>query len=106
MRLQILLVGDSGVGKSSLLVRFTTGGFEELVPTIGTWIPVSAGWRWTNMVCAWLFSSSFSCTSCPPRLAGVDFKAKIVELNGQRVKLSIWDTAGQERFRTLTSCRC
>ena len=35
--LQILLVGDSGVGKSSLLVRFTTGGFEELVPTIGTW---------------------------------------------------------------------
>lgn len=37
MPLQILLVGDSGVGKSSLLVRFTTGGFEELVPTIGTW---------------------------------------------------------------------
>lgn len=34
--LQILLVGDSGVGKSSLLVRFTTGAFEELVPTIGT----------------------------------------------------------------------
>lgn len=34
--LQILLVGDSGVGKSSLLLRFTTGGFEELAPTIGT----------------------------------------------------------------------
>ena len=33
--LQILLVGDSGVGKSSLLLRFATGGFEELVPTIG-----------------------------------------------------------------------
>lgn len=32
---QILLVGDSGVGKSSLLLRFTTGGFEELAPTIG-----------------------------------------------------------------------
>lgn len=32
---QILLVGDSGVGKSSLLLRFATGGFEELTPTIG-----------------------------------------------------------------------
>ena len=28
-------MGDSGVGKSSLLLRFTTGGFEELAPTIG-----------------------------------------------------------------------
>ena len=105
MPLQILLVGDSGVGKSSLLVRFTTGGFEELVPTIGTCPPASAGWSRTIVLCVWLYSSSCSCISCPPRLAGVDFKAKIVELNGQRVKLSIWDTAGQERFRTLTSCR-
>ncbi|GAB4822438.1 hypothetical protein N2152v2_009484 [Parachlorella kessleri] len=65
---KILLVGDSGVGKSSLLMRFTTGGFQELAPTIG-----------------------------------VDFKAKIVELQGKQIKLTVWDTAGQERFRTLTS---
>ncbi|KAI3429564.1 hypothetical protein D9Q98_005651 [Chlorella vulgaris] len=65
---KILLVGDSGVGKSSLLLRFSTGGFEELVPTIG-----------------------------------VDFKAKVVDVGGKKVKLTIWDTAGQERFRTLTS---
>ncbi|KAL4443821.1 hypothetical protein ABPG75_011558 [Micractinium tetrahymenae] len=65
---KILLVGDSGVGKSSLLLRFATGGFEELTPTIG-----------------------------------VDFKAKVVDIDGRRVKLTIWDTAGQERFRTLTS---
>ncbi len=36
--------------------------------------------------------------------AGVDFKAKIVELQGKQIKLTVWDTAGQERFRTLTSC--
>jgi Ras-related protein Rab-18 len=65
---QILLVGDSGVGKSSLLLRFATGDFEELSPTIG-----------------------------------VDFKSKVVDAGGKRVKLTIWDTAGQERFRTLTS---
>lgn len=33
--MQILLVGDSGVGKSSLLMRFATGTFDELSPTIG-----------------------------------------------------------------------
>jgi len=35
---------------------------------------------------------------------GVDFKAKIINVNGKKTKLTIWDTAGQERFRTLTSC--
>mmetsp|Transcript_13303 Transcript_13303/g.26517 ORF Transcript_13303/g.26517 Transcript_13303/m.26517 type:complete len:204 (-) Transcript_13303:2385-2996(-) len=65
---KILLVGDSGVGKSSLLMRFATGEFDELQATIG-----------------------------------VDFKAKIITVNGKKTKLTIWDTAGQERFRTLTS---
>ena len=32
---QILLVGDSGVGKSSLLMRFIDGDFSELQATIG-----------------------------------------------------------------------
>eukprot|EP00890_Picochlorum_soloecismus_P005558 jgi/Picsp_1/6002/NSC_03356-R1_ras-related protein rab-18 len=33
--LKILLVGDSGVGKSSLLMRFIDGDFSELQATIG-----------------------------------------------------------------------
>lgn len=36
-------------------------------------------------------------------IVGVDFKVKFIEMEGQRVKLTMWDTAGQERFRTLTS---
>ena len=28
---------------------------------------------------------------------------KFIEMNKQRIKLTVWDTAGQERFRTLTS---
>ncbi|EFJ14579.1 rab family GTPase [Selaginella moellendorffii] len=65
---KILLIGDSGVGKSSLLLRFTADTFDDLSPTIG-----------------------------------VDFKLKLMTLEGKRLKLTIWDTAGQERFRTLTS---
>ncbi|EEZ98626.2 ras-related protein Rab-8A [Tribolium castaneum] len=34
---------------------------------------------------------------------GIDFKQKIVNLDGVPIKLQIWDTAGQERFRTLTT---
>lgn len=33
----------------------------------------------------------------------MDFKQKIIDLDGVPVKLQIWDTAGQERFRTLTT---
>lgn len=33
---KILLIGDSGVGKSSLLVSFISSSVEDLAPTIGT----------------------------------------------------------------------
>lgn len=32
---KILLIGDSGVGKSSLLVSFISSSVEDLAPTIG-----------------------------------------------------------------------
>lgn len=66
--LKILIIGESGVGKSSLLLRFTDDQFDaEMAATIG-----------------------------------VDFKVKVMDQQGNKVKLAIWDTAGQERFRTLT----
>lgn len=33
---------------------------------------------------------------------GVEFGARLVDLDGQRVKLQVWDTAGQESFRSIT----
>jgi len=67
--LKLLVIGDSGVGKSSLLMRFIENSFDEdQGPTIG-----------------------------------VDFKSTVIDVQGNKVKLTIWDTAGQERFRTLTA---
>lgn len=68
---KLLLMGDSGVGKSSILLRFVEDRF------LGEDIHAAT--------------------------IGVDFKVKFMEVEDQRVKLTIWDTAGQERFRTLTS---
>ena len=33
---KLLMIGDSGVGKSSLLLSFTTDDFQDLSPTIGS----------------------------------------------------------------------
>ena len=34
---------------------------------------------------------------------GVEYKSKIFEIYGKKVKATIWDTAGAERYRTITS---
>ena len=53
---KLLLIGDSGVGKSSILTRFTDDRFEpDHAATIG-----------------------------------VDFKVKVIAIDGKNVKLTIW----------------
>jgi Ras-related protein Rab-1A len=66
--LKFLIVGDSSVGKTSLLLSYCN---EDIRPDLGATI-------------------------------GIDFRHKLVNLEGKNVMMQIWDTAGQERFRTLT----
>ncbi len=68
--LKLIIVGDSGVGKTNIITAFCTNDYH------------------------------FSATHVPT--IGVDFSAKIIQLDNKRVKLQVWDTAGQERFRTIT----
>ncbi|XP_025954938.2 ras-related protein Rab-37 isoform X1 [Dromaius novaehollandiae] len=66
---KVMLLGDSGVGKTCFLTRFKDGVF---------------------------LSGTFIAT------VGIDFRNKVVAVDGVKVKLQIWDTAGQERFRSVT----
>ena len=64
---KIVIVGDSGVGKTNILCRFCDNQFKaNYVSTIG-----------------------------------VDFKNKIIQVDGMKIRLQIWDTAGQERFKNI-----
>eukprot|EP00741_Cyanophora_paradoxa_P005913 tig00000949_g5731.t1 len=74
----IVLLGDSSVGKTSLLLRFVDpdGHFTE------------------------------EFLKLHQNTLGVDFKDRIVDLEGRRVKLQVWDTAGQERFAQISIFVC
>ena len=65
---RIVIIGDSTVGKSSLMMRFVDGNFEDAFTTT----------------------------------IGVDFRVRVITVDGIRTKMQIWDTAGQERFRAIT----
>jgi len=62
---KIIVLGESGVGKTCLSFRFCAGKFPLMTEAT----------------------------------IGLDFREKIVELDGERLKLQLWDTAGQERFK-------
>lgn len=58
---KVLCIGDSGVGKTNILMR----------------------------ACDNYFTMNYAAT------IGVDFKIKIVDVDGKKIKLQVWDTAGQ-----------
>ncbi|KAK7578151.1 hypothetical protein V9T40_010356 [Parthenolecanium corni] len=66
---KLVILGDSGVGKTCLLLKFRDNTF---------------------------LSGNFIST------VGIDYRNKVIDIDGTKVKLQIWDTAGQERFRSVT----
>lgn len=71
---KVLLIGDSGVGKSSILANYVDGG--EIDASVGVTIGVD-----------------FKIKTCKYSANGAE----------EIMKLQIWDTAGQERFRAITT---
>lgn len=69
--IKLILIGDSGVGKTCFLLRFSEDSFATShISTIGKYIQLG------NVV------------------IGIDFKIKTINIDGRNVKLQIWDTAG------------
>ena len=69
--IKLILIGDSGVGKTCFLLRFADDNFTSShISTIGKLLPSL---------------NSF---------VGIDFKIKTINIDGKNVKLQIWDTAG------------
>ncbi|KAF3846335.1 hypothetical protein F7725_003413 [Dissostichus mawsoni] len=105
---KVMLVGDSGVGKTCLLVRFKDGAFlaGSFISTVG--IDFRPG---KNLS---IFSNDHtrvSDTQSNTLTQGRGKKRqflpccstnKVLNIDGVKVKLQIWDTAGQERFRSVT----
>ncbi|KAF3782932.1 Ras-related protein, partial [Nymphaea thermarum] len=129
---KLLLIGDSSVGKSCLLLRFADDSYvDSYISTIGVDFvspkPLVSFWGLVEffvslvlLTCIEIvFLVLFFCY-----LWGVFQKIRTMELEGKTIKLQIvmyplilcsfpavvegkgrsgWDTAGQERFRTITS---
>lgn len=63
-----IIIGDTGVGKSCLLLQFTDKRFQPVHDLT----------------------------------IGVEFGARMIDIEQKQIKLQIWDTAGQESFRSIT----
>ena len=63
-----IIIGDTGVGKSCLLLQFTDKRFQPVHDLT----------------------------------IGVEFGARMINIEGKPIKIQIWDTAGQEAFRSIT----
>ncbi|GAV52394.1 hypothetical protein ZYGR_0AG03850 [Zygosaccharomyces rouxii] len=70
--LKLVLLGESSVGKTSIVTRYTTGNYQKTNATIG--------------------AAFFTRTISVPSEDGIV----------RKVNVEIWDTAGQERYRSLT----
>lgn len=63
-----IIIGDTGVGKSCMLLQFTDKRFQPVHDLT----------------------------------IGVEFGARLINIDHHQIKLQIWDTAGQESFRSIT----
>lgn len=88
---KLVLLGESAVGKSSLVLRFVKGQFHEYQEsTIG-------GWKTKKFS----LENFFDTFKRKLNIFSAAFLTQTVCLDDTTVKFEIWDTAGQERYHSL-----
>jgi Ras-related protein Rab-7A len=102
--IKIVVVGETGVGKTAIIQRFTDSNFtEDFKATVGA--DFSSHWVDVPVECA----HSLTRASMFEGGSGRGFRDSLAALERpasggktRRVQLQIWDTAGQERYRSLS----
>lgn len=96
----VVLIGDSGVGKSNLLSRFTRNEFNlESKSTIG----VEFATRSIQVLIDKCLFTIRSVKNERNQIVVWSFSCFLQQVDGKTIKAQIWDTAGQERYRAITS---
>lgn len=99
---RIIVIGDTMVGKSSLLKTFSEGSFGEMEPTVGVdffskIIEIKPKHR-SNSI--WQNNNSYHAR---PNSTSNSLRESSRAEENIIVKLQIWDTAGQERFKSIVT---
>jgi Ras-related protein Rab-5C len=94
MTFKVVLIGDSSVGKTSLVNRYIEGKFQEkLDSTIGAQF-------FSKIIDLNVHAQTGLINEANSSDSSISMKNKGLER--VRIKLQIWDTAGEERFRSVT----
>uniref|UniRef100_A0A6N2K6R4 Uncharacterized protein n=1 Tax=Salix viminalis TaxID=40686 RepID=A0A6N2K6R4_SALVM len=103
---KVVLIGDSGVGKSNLLSRFTRNEFcLESKSTIGVEFATRTLQVTITSLSIYLLTATLFliCLNSECFATGLIFDLRFSTVEARTVKAQIWDTAGQERYRAITS---
>lgn len=84
------MVGDSQIGKTSLMVKYVEGSFDEdYIQTLGA--------------CARMMRRGGKNLTCT---AGVNFMEKTISVRRTTITFSIWDLGGQREFVNMLPLVC
>jgi Gtp-binding protein of the ras superfamily involved in termination of M-phase len=97
--IKVGMVGDSQIGKTSLMVKYVEGSFDEdYIQTLGTLaFSLRPAFRtlFTSVLDEWFLSHS-----------GVNFMEKTISVRRTTITFSIWDLGGQREFVNMLPLVC